>query len=61
MPVWKGVHSCLERSSFLSGKGSFLSGKEFIPVWKGFIPVWKGVHACLERGSFLSGKGSMPV
>ena len=52
MTVWKGVHDCLER-------GSFLFGKVFMTVWKGgsllsgkgFMNVQKGVHVCLERGS----------
>ena len=37
MTVWKGVHDCLKRGSFLSGKG--------------FMTVWKGVNVFLERGS----------
>ena len=54
MPVCKGVHVCLKRVHACLERGSCLSGK-------GFMPVWKGVHVCLERGSCLSGKGFMCV
>ena len=60
IPVWKGVHACLERGPYLFGKG-FMPVSE--PLFEGdpfqerqFMPVLERVHTC-PKGVYLSGNG----